>query len=211
MTLSVAVWLVIFSALVMANLPFVLDRPLAAWGWAGPRGTGPGLRWLRCLAFLAGVALWSYGTIALVGGAFAGGGGAAGLFLVKLLVSVAVMAAWLYWPGLPGRAVASGTESSDAATVTAQAPSAEPPAQTSPVRPLAGRRPAAPVKPFIDRFLEVLVSYVLVGTLGKALELNLGNAFTQGWEFYAVTLALFLVLAYPGFVWRYMLKARRHH
>jgi len=208
MTLSVAVWLVIFSALVMANLPFALDRPLAAWGWAGPRGTGPGLRWLRCLVFLAGVALWSYGTLALVGGAFAGGGGAAGLFLVKLLVSVAVMAAWLYWPGLPGRAGASGTGSSDAPTVAAQPQSAEPPAQPA---PLAGRRLAAPVKPFIDRFLEVLVSYVLVGTLGNALELNLGNAFTQGWEFYAVTLALFLVLAYPGFVWRYMLKARRHH
>src|SRR6185312_5316065 len=203
MTLSVAVWLVIFSALVMANLPFALDRPLAAWGWAGPSGTGPGLRWLRCLVFLAGVALWSYGTLALVGGAFAGGGGAAGLFLVKLLVSVAVMAAWLYWPGLPGRAGASGTGSSDAPTVAAQPQSAEPTAQPA---PLAGRRPAAPVKPFIDRFLEVLASDVLVGTLGNALELNLDNAFTQGWEFYAVTLALFLVLAYPGFVWRYMLK-----
>lgn len=175
MTLSVAVWLVILSALVMANLPFVLDRPLAAWGWAGSQGSGSGLRWLRCLAFLAGVALWSYGTLALVGGAFAGGGSTAGLFFVKLVISVCVMAAWLYWPGLPRRV------------------------------------PVQSAKPFIDRLLEVLIGYVLVGTLGNALELNLGNAFTQGWEFYAVTLALFLVLAYPGFVWRYMLKSRRHH
>jgi hypothetical protein len=201
MTLSVAVWLVIFSALVMANLPFVLDRPLAAWGWAVTQGSGSGSRWLRCLVFLAGVALWSYGTLALVGGAFAGGGSTAGLFFVKLLISVLVMAAWLYWPGLPVRT--AGAASGAGALAADASPS-------SPVR-AARRRSVGPVKPFIDRLLEVLVGYVLVGTLGNALELNLGNAFTQGWEFYAVTLALFLVLGYPGFVWRYMLKARRHH
>jgi len=31
----------------------------------------------------------------------------------------------------------------------------------------------------------------------------------QGWEFFAVTGCLFIVLAYPGFVMRYMRK--RHH
>ena len=71
------------------------------------------------------------------------------------------------------------------------------------------RLSGAGAKSFFDRLLEVLVGYVLVGTLGFALELNLGNAFPQRWEFYAVTLALFLVLGYPGFVWRYMLR-RRH-
>ena len=30
----------------------------------------------------------------------------------------------------------------------------------------------------------------------------------QGWEFYAVTGALFLVLAFPGFTWRYLMKHR---
>ncbi|TAN30339.1 MAG: DUF2818 family protein [Castellaniella sp.] len=110
------------------------------------------------------------------------------------------MAAWLYWPGVSGR-------SADAASGAGAPSAATPP---TPVR-AAVRRSVEPVKPFIDRLLEVLVSYVLVGTLGNSLELNLGNGFTQGWEFYAVTLALFVVLAYPGFVWRYMLKARRHH
>ena len=203
MTLSVAVWMVILSALIMANLPFVLDRPLAPWGWSVGQGQASGLRWLRCLGFLAGVAVWSWGTLQLVGGAFAGGGNTAGLFFVKLLISVAIMVGWLYWPG--ARKVAAAAEPSPPPAADA-APSA-----AAIARQAASQRVKASVKPFIDRFLEVLIGYVLVGTLGNALELNLGNAFTQGWEFYAVTLALFLVLAYPGFVWRYMLKQRGHH
>ncbi len=59
------------------------------------------------------------------------------------------------------------------------------------------------------RLLELAVFYALLGVLGFALESNLGNRFAQGWEFYAVTLCLFLVLGYPGFVWRYLMK-RRH-
>ena len=59
------------------------------------------------------------------------------------------------------------------------------------------------------RLLEVLVFYGLVGVLAFALEASLGNRFPQGWEFYAITLSLFLVLGYPGFVWRYLMKRRR--
>lgn len=59
------------------------------------------------------------------------------------------------------------------------------------------------------RLIELLVFYGLVGVLGFALEANLGNRFTQGWEFYAITMCLFLVLGYPGFVWRYLMKRRR--
>lgn len=64
-------------------------------------------------------------------------------------------------------------------------------------------------KPVLARLLEVLVLYAMVGTLGFAFETNIGNAFQQGWEFYAITLSLYLVLAYPGFVLRYLL--RRQH
>ena len=64
-------------------------------------------------------------------------------------------------------------------------------------------------KSFFERLLEFLVFYALVGVLGFALEANLGNRFQQGWEFYAITLSLFAVLGYPGFVWRYLMK-RRH-
>lgn len=63
-------------------------------------------------------------------------------------------------------------------------------------------------KSFFERLLELLVFYALVGVLGFALEANLGNRFPQGWEFYAITLSLFLVLGYPGFVWRYLMKRR---
>lgn len=61
-------------------------------------------------------------------------------------------------------------------------------------------------KPVLPRLIEVLVLYLMVGTLGLAFEMNIGNAFTQGWEFYAITLSLYLVLAYPGFVLRYLLR-----
>lgn len=64
-------------------------------------------------------------------------------------------------------------------------------------------------KSFFDRLLEVLVFYGLVGVLGFSFEANIGNPFPQGWEFYAVTLSLFLVLGYPGFVYRYLLRRRK--
>ena len=64
----------------------------------------------------------------------------------------------------------------------------------------------AAVKPFWLRLVEVLVFYLVVGALGFAFESTLGNRFSQTWEFYAITLSLFLVLAYPGFVYRYLFK-----
>jgi len=64
-------------------------------------------------------------------------------------------------------------------------------------------------KSFLDRLLELLVFYALAGVLGFASEANLGNAFSQTWEFYAITLSLFLVAGYPGFVFRYLLRRRK--
>lgn len=54
------------------------------------------------------------------------------------------------------------------------------------------------------RACELVVLYGLVGALGWGLEQHLGQASVQGWEFYAVTGALFVTLAFPGFVWRYL-------
>lgn len=65
-------------------------------------------------------------------------------------------------------------------------------------------------KSFFDRLIELVVFYFLVGMLGFAMEANMGNPFSQTWEFYAVTFSLFLVLGYPGFVFRYLLRRRRH-
>jgi hypothetical protein len=58
------------------------------------------------------------------------------------------------------------------------------------------------------RLAELLLLYLLVGGIGVALEQRLGRMAPQGWEFYAVTGSLFLTLAFPGFVWRYLLKHR---
>lgn len=63
-------------------------------------------------------------------------------------------------------------------------------------------------KPFLARLLELLVLYFLVGAVAWLLESRIGNVFAQGWEFYAVTGCLFLVLAFPGFVVRYLRKRR---
>jgi len=64
------------------------------------------------------------------------------------------------------------------------------------------------VKPFWLRLIELAVLYALVGVVAHFLEAQIGNVFTQGWEFYAVTGSLFIVLAYPGFVFRYLRKRR---
>ncbi len=58
------------------------------------------------------------------------------------------------------------------------------------------------------RLLELLVLYLLVGAVGLSLEKHAGQIAPQGWEFYAVTLTMFVTLAFPGFVWRYLLRRR---
>ena len=59
------------------------------------------------------------------------------------------------------------------------------------------------------RLVELLTWYLAVGAVGLLLERHAGQIAPQGWEFYAITVALFLTLAFPGFVYRYLLK-RRH-
>ena len=49
----------------------------------------------------------------------------------------------------------------------------------------------------------------LVGAIGMAFEKAMGQNQAQGWEFYAITAALFLTLAFPGFVYRYLLRRGR--
>lgn len=65
---------------------------------------------------------------------------------------------------------------------------------------------AAAAKPFWLRLAEVLAFYLIVGAVGFAFESSLGNRFSQGWQFYAITLCLYLVMAYPGFVYRYLYR-----
>ncbi|SOE67780.1 Protein of unknown function [Burkholderia sp. D7] len=58
------------------------------------------------------------------------------------------------------------------------------------------------------RIAEIIVLYFIVGALGFMLEARAGNRFEQGWQFYAVTFSLFLVLAFPGFAFQYLVKRR---
>ena len=58
------------------------------------------------------------------------------------------------------------------------------------------------------RLLELVLFYFLVGGLALLLEHRAGRIAPQNWEFYAITAALFLTLAFPGFVYRYLF---RHH
>lgn len=60
-------------------------------------------------------------------------------------------------------------------------------------------------KPAWLRFVEWLVLYFVAGGLALLLEQRaMGVIHPQDWEFYAVTLALFLVFAFPGFVYRHV-------
>ena len=67
---------------------------------------------------------------------------------------------------------------------------------------------AAAVKPLWGRLAELVVLYALVGAMALLLERRAGQIYPQGWEFYAITATLFLTLAFPGFVWRYLARRR---
>ena len=64
-------------------------------------------------------------------------------------------------------------------------------------------------KSVLDRLIEMFVFFCLMGVLGFAFEASIGNPFPQGWEFYAIALCLYVVLGYPGYVFRYLVKRRR--
>ncbi len=56
------------------------------------------------------------------------------------------------------------------------------------------------------RLLELLVLYFVVGFAGRFVEGRTGDVFSQTWEFYAIAAVAFIVLAYPGFAFRYLRK-----
>ena len=63
------------------------------------------------------------------------------------------------------------------------------------------------VKPVWICLLEWFGLYVLIGMVALGLEKKFtSDIYSQGWEFYASTLCLFLVFALPGFIYRFDLK-----
>ena len=69
--------------------------------------------------------------------------------------------------------------------------------------------PQRETKPLLWRLMELVVLYFVVGAVGVALENHAGQVAPQGWEFYAVTGTMFVTLAFPGFVYRYLMH-RKH-
>ena len=65
-----------------------------------------------------------------------------------------------------------------------------------------------PRKALIVRLAEMIVLYFVVGGVALLLEKRAGQIAPQGWEFYAITGTLFLVLAFPGFIYRYLVRRR---
>lgn len=64
--------------------------------------------------------------------------------------------------------------------------------------------PVRPAKSLAWRLFELVLLYFAVGTVGLMLEQHAGQIAPQGWEFYAITATMFLTLAFPGFVYRYL-------
>jgi len=59
------------------------------------------------------------------------------------------------------------------------------------------------------RLLELVLLYFLVGAVGLAMEQHASQIAPQGWEFYAITGTMFATLAFPGFVYRYLMQRGR--
>ncbi|WP_313071066.1 DUF2818 family protein [Melaminivora sp.] len=73
---------------------------------------------------------------------------------------------------------------------------------------LVGPRRGGLAKPFAMRLVELALLYFIVGALALLIEKRAGQIAPQGWEFYAVTGSLFITLAFPGFVYRYLGRRR---
>ncbi len=69
-------------------------------------------------------------------------------------------------------------------------------------------KPKAVSKSFAWRLLELVVLFFVMGGVAWLLEAKLGEVHKQNWEFYAVNVSLFVVFAYPGFVYRYLWRKR---
>ena len=74
---------------------------------------------------------------------------------------------------------------------------------------LLGVVPLRAPKPLALRLAELVAMYFVVGGLGLLLERHAGQIAPQRWEFFAITGALFITLAFPGFIWCYLWKHRK--
>lgn len=57
--------------------------------------------------------------------------------------------------------------------------------------------------------LELALAYAIFLALAWYVEGQSGQVAVKGWQFFAVTVCFFLILAFPGFVWRFLLRQSR--
>lgn len=62
------------------------------------------------------------------------------------------------------------------------------------------------IKPIGARLVELLLLVWFVAAIGFFIESYYANRFAQSWQFYAIGLCLFILLAFPGFVWRHLMR-----
>ena len=58
-------------------------------------------------------------------------------------------------------------------------------------------------KHFGHHLIELAAGFALTAILAYILESRAGSVHDQGWEFYATVVCLYLIFAFPCFVWRY--------
>lgn len=63
-------------------------------------------------------------------------------------------------------------------------------------------------KSFVTNLAEWLIYFILTGILAYLLESkSMGHIQPQEWEFYVITFFMFMIFAFPGFIYRYNLKS----
>lgn len=63
-------------------------------------------------------------------------------------------------------------------------------------------------KHFGHHLFELFVGFGITAGLARLLESRVGSVHPQDWEFYAVVVCLYLIFAFPAFVWRYFWQGR---
>ena len=66
---------------------------------------------------------------------------------------------------------------------------------------------AGTVSQLWHRFAAMIPAYLITLVIAYLVErFVMGQVWPQGWEFYSVTLCVFLVLSFPGFIYRVLWK-----
>jgi DNA integrity scanning protein DisA with diadenylate cyclase activity len=64
-----------------------------------------------------------------------------------------------------------------------------------------------PHKSIVVNLIEWFFYFILTGIFAYLLEnKSMGHVAEQTWEFYTITLFMFIIFAFPGFIYRYNLK-----